>query len=418
MDFVLADEITHVRMGSKWLTKLTEGDPERRRRAIEFQETIDERFNLGGVRQDGEHDAVLISIATEARQLGGFTDEEIERLIKTTQRSPGLLRPDVSAGRRSTRSRSRPPRPPLPLRRRAHDARARRVARLSRPRSPPSSSWAGTSGTMPSTPTRSAAGCPSCAPMPRNPSPPGEGFIAFMDALESAETPELTVERLVGVYRVLKPHLLAAYERDLASANAVYEPPTRRILARCAEDERAPHRGGRARARAPRDDARGPGPRHRVGGASSAGCSPPPAASTGEGLPAPIPPPVSPEGVTEAEEFIRLETRPARWPLPDDLRAAAAGLGDALVARDAVGVRRWLADDSVWSEAADSMLAAARFNGHEIVATTRIGQHLLLKLRLDGPEGSVTLAARWAPGPEGWRAQALDVAHVRAARSA
>jgi uncharacterized ferritin-like protein (DUF455 family) len=87
VDFVLADEITHVRMGSKWLTKLTEGDPERRRKAIEFQETIDERFNLGGVRQDGDHEQVLISIATEARQLGGFTDEEIERLIKTTQRS-------------------------------------------------------------------------------------------------------------------------------------------------------------------------------------------------------------------------------------------------------------------------------------------------------------------------------------------
>jgi uncharacterized ferritin-like protein (DUF455 family) len=87
VDFVLADEITHVRMGSKWLTRLTEGDPERRRQAIAFQETIDERFNLGGVRQDGDHEQVLISIATEARQLGGFTDEEIQRLIKTTQRS-------------------------------------------------------------------------------------------------------------------------------------------------------------------------------------------------------------------------------------------------------------------------------------------------------------------------------------------
>ena len=87
VDFVLADEITHVRMGSKWLTKLTEGDPERRRQAIAFQETIDERFNLGGVRQDGDHEEVLISIATEARQLGGFTDDEIQRLIKTTQRS-------------------------------------------------------------------------------------------------------------------------------------------------------------------------------------------------------------------------------------------------------------------------------------------------------------------------------------------
>ncbi|PYN14514.1 MAG: hypothetical protein DME05_15105, partial [Candidatus Rokuibacteriota bacterium] len=73
VDFVLADEITHVRMGSKWLTKLTEGDAERRRRAIEFQENIDERFNLGGVRREGDHDAVSISIATDVRRLAGFT---------------------------------------------------------------------------------------------------------------------------------------------------------------------------------------------------------------------------------------------------------------------------------------------------------------------------------------------------------
>jgi uncharacterized ferritin-like protein (DUF455 family) len=88
VDFVLADEITHVRMGSRWLNELTKGDPERRRRAIEFQETIDERFNLGGARMDGEHDEVGISIAKEARRLAGFTDEEIDRLVRSTQRSP------------------------------------------------------------------------------------------------------------------------------------------------------------------------------------------------------------------------------------------------------------------------------------------------------------------------------------------
>ena len=87
VDYVLADEITHVRMGSRWLNELTRGEPERRRKAIEFQETIDERFNLGGTRQDGQHDLVPISIAKEARKLAGFTDEEIERLIRTTQRS-------------------------------------------------------------------------------------------------------------------------------------------------------------------------------------------------------------------------------------------------------------------------------------------------------------------------------------------
>jgi uncharacterized ferritin-like protein (DUF455 family) len=88
VDFVLADEITHVRMGSRWLNELTRGDPERRRRAIEFQDSIDERFNLGGARLDGDHDEVTISIAKEARRLAGFTDEEIDRLIRSTQRSP------------------------------------------------------------------------------------------------------------------------------------------------------------------------------------------------------------------------------------------------------------------------------------------------------------------------------------------
>ena len=88
VDFVLADEITHVRMGSRWLNELTRGNPERRQRAIEFQETIDERFNLGGVRQDGDHQDVGISIAKEARRLAGFTDDEIERLVRSTQRSP------------------------------------------------------------------------------------------------------------------------------------------------------------------------------------------------------------------------------------------------------------------------------------------------------------------------------------------
>ena len=88
VDYVLADEISHVRMGSRWLNELTRGDPERRRRAIEFQESIDERFNLGGSRRDGAHEEVPISIAREARRLAGFTDEEIERLVRTTQRSP------------------------------------------------------------------------------------------------------------------------------------------------------------------------------------------------------------------------------------------------------------------------------------------------------------------------------------------
>ena len=96
VDYVLADEITHVRMGSKWMRKLTEGDPERLRKAQAFQDNIDNLFNFGGGRttQEGaaqikqrlgdkevEIDATL-TIAREARLLAGFTNEEIERLIK------------------------------------------------------------------------------------------------------------------------------------------------------------------------------------------------------------------------------------------------------------------------------------------------------------------------------------------------
>src|SRR5204862_199467 len=62
--------------------------------------------------------------------------------------------------------------------------------------------------------------------------------VAFMDALEEPEAPQQTVERLVGVYRVLKPHLLASYHDHLVRANPVYEPPTRRILVGCIDDER------------------------------------------------------------------------------------------------------------------------------------------------------------------------------------
>ena len=87
VDFVLADEITHVRMGSKWLNEADRGRPRAPAAGDRVQESIDERFNLGGVRREGDHDAVPISIATDVRRLAGFTEEEIERLIKTTQRS-------------------------------------------------------------------------------------------------------------------------------------------------------------------------------------------------------------------------------------------------------------------------------------------------------------------------------------------
>lgn len=91
IDYVLADEITHVRMGSKWMRKLTEGDPDRLARAQAFQDTVDEVFNFRGGRRVAEDlkvdDGMTLTIAREARLLAGFTEEEIQRLIDSTRKS-------------------------------------------------------------------------------------------------------------------------------------------------------------------------------------------------------------------------------------------------------------------------------------------------------------------------------------------
>jgi uncharacterized ferritin-like protein (DUF455 family) len=91
VDYVLADEITHVRMGSKWMRKLCEGDPERLKRAQEFQENIDEVFSFRGTRRAledlREGNDSIITIARESRLLAGFTEEEIERLVAAARKS-------------------------------------------------------------------------------------------------------------------------------------------------------------------------------------------------------------------------------------------------------------------------------------------------------------------------------------------
>ncbi|HUF83008.1 MAG TPA: DUF455 family protein [Acidimicrobiia bacterium] len=77
-DWMLADEVTHVKMGSDWLRRLTENDPERRERALEFQRTVDKLFSLGGFR--GETDENPIQLARKFRNMAGFSDDEIDEL--------------------------------------------------------------------------------------------------------------------------------------------------------------------------------------------------------------------------------------------------------------------------------------------------------------------------------------------------
>lgn len=80
-DWMLADEVTHVKMGSDWLRRLTENDAERRAAALEFQRTVDKLFSFGGFR--GESEESPIHLARRFRELAGFDQSEIDELVGT-----------------------------------------------------------------------------------------------------------------------------------------------------------------------------------------------------------------------------------------------------------------------------------------------------------------------------------------------
>jgi hypothetical protein len=67
--------------------------------------------------------------------------------------------------------------------------------------------------------------------------PANEAFVTFINAIEDKEQWEDTIERLVGIFRVLKPHLVTHYTAHITAANPVYEPPTLRVLSHLVDDE-------------------------------------------------------------------------------------------------------------------------------------------------------------------------------------
>lgn len=84
-DWMLADEVTHVKMGSDWLRKVTENDPERRKKALEFQSVVDKIFSFGGTRSDSKESP--IGLARRFRELAGFTDTEVEEIADVSLRA-------------------------------------------------------------------------------------------------------------------------------------------------------------------------------------------------------------------------------------------------------------------------------------------------------------------------------------------
>jgi len=79
-DWMLADEVTHVKMGSDWLRRLTATDKERQERALEFQRVVDKLFSLGGFR--GEEEDSPVRLARRFRELAGFDTDEMDELAE------------------------------------------------------------------------------------------------------------------------------------------------------------------------------------------------------------------------------------------------------------------------------------------------------------------------------------------------
>ncbi|HET7653340.1 MAG TPA: hypothetical protein VFK42_09900 [Acidimicrobiales bacterium] len=74
--------------------------------------------------------------------------------------------------------------------------------------------------------------------------PPNDELVAFVDALTEPEAPDTTIEKLVGVYRVLIPHKIAAYTYHLNGTSPITDAPTIRSLKFALQDELEDWRDG------------------------------------------------------------------------------------------------------------------------------------------------------------------------------
>jgi hypothetical protein len=206
--------------------------------------------------------------------------------------------------------------------------------------------------------------------------PAGAAFAAFMDLIDSRETPGQSAERGVAVYRVLKPHLVTVYQRHLATSNPVYEPPTRRILQRCIDEER----------------------RHAAAGAAVLApllADPAVAARARDWERQLLAALAAARGVTgDAEEPLIA----VQGPEPD----AAA------VAQDLVRVPPAFDAGAVEPALLAAVQAHAR-GAHggdcRLVAAARVGRYRIVKVR----RGATVEQQRWIEEPDGWRLAAAEV---------
>lgn len=225
--------------------------------------------------------------------------------------------------------------------------------------------------------------------------PPSEGFARLVDRIDRLQARHESIERVVALYRVLKPHLIAAYEVHLAGANPVYEPPTLRILMRCLDEER----------------------RHVAAGAVILGRLPEPARSRAEEwerhlleelagaggiVAAEMRAPPRDQAPDLAGDLVALDSafepgvvdRELAETLDAHRRAFVNGDFDALAAQISPAARDGVLD--LYRTAAPGLEA-------RVVACARIGAYRFVKLALRGAQGLSILQLEWRLGAAGWR---------------
>jgi hypothetical protein len=74
--------------------------------------------------------------------------------------------------------------------------------------------------------------------------PANEAMERFVEAMTEPEAPELTLEKLVGVYRVFIPRFVAAYTFHLNGTSQITDAPTIRSLRFILQDEHDDWRDG------------------------------------------------------------------------------------------------------------------------------------------------------------------------------
>ena len=239
--------------------------------------------------------------------------------------------------------------------------------------------------------------------------PANDSVVRLMDRIESAEAQHQTPERLAGVYRVLKPHLVTVYARHLAATNPVYEPPTRRILTRCLDEERRHVASGAAVIAAMLREA------DAVARAAEWERSLASMLAHARGVTGDVAAPMIDAGDEGAEAALVAQDLVKAPPpfdarvVPEDLAAVVDAHRRALEAGDVVAAAAHADTATRETVLAPYGMLKGPFTASRVIALAKVGRYRMVKVRLEGPRSVAVVQQRWTPSQSGWRVSGVEV---------